>query len=81
MTTETEAELRLEIERLLQGWREEIAGWDEAANIADRGNEAGVASRNRVRADSVRGCVDELSKTIVPNVSVTGVTTSERSVP
>lgn len=55
--------------RLLNRWRDEIAGWEEAANIAARGNESGVASRNRVRAHSIRGCVDDLTEIIETNAS------------
>jgi hypothetical protein len=55
---------RIRLTGLLNRWRDEIAGWDEAANIAARGNESGVASRNRVRAHSIRGCVDDLAEII-----------------
>jgi hypothetical protein len=60
------------IVRLLNRWRDEIAGWEEAANIAARGNESGVASRNRVRAHSIRGCVNDLMEICETNSNLSG---------
>jgi hypothetical protein len=73
METSTHAAPPVELDRLvrlLDRWRDEVAGWEEAANIAARGNESGVASRNRVRAHSIRGCVDDLMEIIETNAQV-----------